>query len=182
MFDAAGRKPVPVQAPVDSPPTPLRVRNRVWTDVARIFSTVCNPFLTSLALFVILAGRALERRDRLLGAALQQRVLHLDRADAVHLLALRDRPHLRSRHVDPRRARARLHRVRHLLRARHARSVADPRPGDHDRLDGRLRRQLADRAVDHALLEDLDARARHHRAAGRADRALRPAAAARSTC
>lgn len=28
----------------------------MWTDVARIFSTVCNPFLTSLALFVILAG------------------------------------------------------------------------------------------------------------------------------
>jgi len=28
----------------------------VWTDVARIVSTVCNPFLTSLALFVILAG------------------------------------------------------------------------------------------------------------------------------
>jgi membrane-associated phospholipid phosphatase len=44
-----------VQAPL-SPPTALRVRKRVWTDVARIFSTVCNPFLTSLALFVILAG------------------------------------------------------------------------------------------------------------------------------
>jgi len=28
----------------------------VWTDVARIFSTVCNPFLTSLLLFMILAG------------------------------------------------------------------------------------------------------------------------------
>lgn len=28
----------------------------MWTDVARIVSTVCNPFLTSLALFVILAG------------------------------------------------------------------------------------------------------------------------------
>jgi membrane-associated phospholipid phosphatase len=44
-----------VQAPLP-PPTTLRVRKRVWTDVARIFSTVCNPFLTSLALFVILAG------------------------------------------------------------------------------------------------------------------------------
>ena len=44
-----------MQAPV-SPPAPLRVRKRVWTDVARILSTVCNPFLTSLALFVILAG------------------------------------------------------------------------------------------------------------------------------
>jgi membrane-associated phospholipid phosphatase len=44
-----------VQAPA-SPPTPLRVRKRVWTDVARIISTVLNPFLTSLALFVILAG------------------------------------------------------------------------------------------------------------------------------
>jgi membrane-associated phospholipid phosphatase len=28
----------------------------VWTELARILSTVCNPFLTSLALFVILAG------------------------------------------------------------------------------------------------------------------------------
>ena len=37
-------------------PLPLRVRPRVWTDMARIFSTVCNPFLTSLALFVVLAG------------------------------------------------------------------------------------------------------------------------------
>jgi membrane-associated phospholipid phosphatase len=47
-FDAgeSSRQPVPQ----------LRVRKRVWTDVARIVSTVCNPFLTSLALFVILAG------------------------------------------------------------------------------------------------------------------------------
>jgi len=46
-----------VQAPTPRPrPIPLRVRPRVWSDVARIFSTVCNPFLTSLALFVILAG------------------------------------------------------------------------------------------------------------------------------
>ncbi|HEX3463536.1 MAG TPA: hypothetical protein VHS78_05735 [Candidatus Elarobacter sp.] len=44
-----------MQAPV-TPPVPLRFRKRVWTDAARIFSTVCNPFLTSLALFVILAG------------------------------------------------------------------------------------------------------------------------------
>jgi membrane-associated phospholipid phosphatase len=46
-------KPVPV------PPrtTPIRVsrRRRVLTDLARIFSTVCNPFLTALALFVLLA-------------------------------------------------------------------------------------------------------------------------------
>ncbi len=55
MFDGGGRKPGRVQAPL-SPPAALRVRKRVWTDVARIFSTVCNPFLTSLALFVILAG------------------------------------------------------------------------------------------------------------------------------
>jgi membrane-associated phospholipid phosphatase len=55
MFDGGGRKPGPVQAPL-APPTALRVRKRVWTDVARIISTVCNPFLTSLALFVILAG------------------------------------------------------------------------------------------------------------------------------
>ncbi len=54
MFSAPGRKPGPVQVPLPSP-TPLRVRKRVWTDVARIVSTVCNPFLTSLALFVILA-------------------------------------------------------------------------------------------------------------------------------
>jgi membrane-associated phospholipid phosphatase len=44
-----------VQAPA-TPPVPIRFRKRVWTDAARIFSTVCNPFLTSLALFVILAG------------------------------------------------------------------------------------------------------------------------------
>ena len=44
-----------MQAPSPQP-TSLRVRKRVWTDVARIISTVCNPFLTSLALFVILAG------------------------------------------------------------------------------------------------------------------------------
>ena len=50
-------KPRPVQAPAPlPPPVPLRVRPRVWNDLARIFSTVCNPFLTSLALFVILAG------------------------------------------------------------------------------------------------------------------------------
>jgi membrane-associated phospholipid phosphatase len=54
VFDERGRKPGPVQAPVQ--PVPLRFRKRVWTDIARIFSTVCNPFLTSLALFVILAG------------------------------------------------------------------------------------------------------------------------------
>jgi hypothetical protein len=38
-------------------PAPVRLskRRRVLTDLARIFSTVCNPFLTALALFVILA-------------------------------------------------------------------------------------------------------------------------------
>jgi len=62
VFDGSGRKPGRVQGPhglaegaSTSSPTPLRVRKRVWTDVARILSTVCNPFLTSLALFVILA-------------------------------------------------------------------------------------------------------------------------------
>jgi membrane-associated phospholipid phosphatase len=35
-------------------PVPLRQR-RVWRDLARIFSTVFNPFLTAFALFVILA-------------------------------------------------------------------------------------------------------------------------------
>lgn len=35
---------------------PVSLRNRrVWTDLARIFSTVCNPFVMALALFVILA-------------------------------------------------------------------------------------------------------------------------------
>jgi membrane-associated phospholipid phosphatase len=46
-----------VQAPAGVPTTlPLPYRKRVWTDLARIFSTVCNPFVTSLALFVILAS------------------------------------------------------------------------------------------------------------------------------
>jgi len=37
--------------------TPLRQsrRRRVLTDLARIFSTICNPFVTALALFVIVA-------------------------------------------------------------------------------------------------------------------------------
>ncbi len=47
---------MPVQQAQRPAPVPLRVRKRVWTDLARILSTVCNPFLTSLALFVILAG------------------------------------------------------------------------------------------------------------------------------
>ena len=55
MFAGGARKPMPVQASLP-PPAPMRVRKRVWTDLARILSTVCNPFLTSLALFVILAG------------------------------------------------------------------------------------------------------------------------------
>lgn len=56
------RRPFPpnsflVQAPDISPPQlPMRVPKRVWKDVALIFSTVCNPFLTSLALFVILSS------------------------------------------------------------------------------------------------------------------------------
>ena len=38
-------------------PAPVRLsrRRRVLTDLARIFSTVCNPFVTALTLFVILA-------------------------------------------------------------------------------------------------------------------------------
>lgn len=36
-------------------PLPRDRRRRVLTDLARIFSTICNPFLTSLALFVVLA-------------------------------------------------------------------------------------------------------------------------------
>jgi membrane-associated phospholipid phosphatase len=40
--------------PPKGAPVPLRQR-RVWTDLARIFSTVFNPFLTAFALFVILA-------------------------------------------------------------------------------------------------------------------------------
>ncbi len=35
-------------------PGPSR-RKRVLTDLARIFSTICNPFVTALALFVIIA-------------------------------------------------------------------------------------------------------------------------------
>jgi membrane-associated phospholipid phosphatase len=43
--------------PAPAPPrrTPGTRRRRVLTEIARIFSTVCNPFLTALALFVILA-------------------------------------------------------------------------------------------------------------------------------
>jgi membrane-associated phospholipid phosphatase len=45
-------KPVPMTRT-----SPIRIsrRRRVLTDVARIFSTIFNPFLTALALFVIIA-------------------------------------------------------------------------------------------------------------------------------
>src|SRR5208282_814589 len=46
VLPSAATRPVPVR---------LSKRRRVLTDLARIFSTVCNPFLTALALFVILA-------------------------------------------------------------------------------------------------------------------------------
>ena len=44
-------------APDASQATPIQMgrRRRVLTDLARIFSTIFNPFLTALALFVILA-------------------------------------------------------------------------------------------------------------------------------
>jgi membrane-associated phospholipid phosphatase len=45
---------VQMQPRAPEAPVPIR-RRRVWTDLARIFSTVFNPFLTSFALFVILA-------------------------------------------------------------------------------------------------------------------------------
>jgi len=38
------------------PPVALRKRRDVWRDLARILSTIFNPFLTALALFVILAN------------------------------------------------------------------------------------------------------------------------------
>lgn len=40
--------------PAETAPAPFR-GHRVWSDLARIVSTLFNPFLTSLALFVILA-------------------------------------------------------------------------------------------------------------------------------
>ncbi|MGH7727256.1 MAG: phosphatase PAP2 family protein [Acidimicrobiales bacterium] len=36
-------------------PVPLGRRRRVLRELARIFSTICNPFLTALALFVVVA-------------------------------------------------------------------------------------------------------------------------------
>ena len=44
-------------APTLGPATPLRMsrRRRVLTYLARIFSTICNPFVTALFLFVIIA-------------------------------------------------------------------------------------------------------------------------------
>lgn len=48
---------LPSEAP-RAVPARLSRRRRVLTDVARIFSTIFNPFLTALALFVILAHAA----------------------------------------------------------------------------------------------------------------------------
>jgi len=36
-------------------PIPIKKKRDVWRDLARIFSTIFNPFLTSLALFIILS-------------------------------------------------------------------------------------------------------------------------------
>ena len=44
----------PLAVVTASPLRPSR-RRRVLTDLARIFSTICNPFVTSLLLFVIIA-------------------------------------------------------------------------------------------------------------------------------
>jgi membrane-associated phospholipid phosphatase len=55
LFDTPNAAPVHLPAEAVTP-LPLPYRKRVWTDLARIFSTVCNPFVTSLALFVILAA------------------------------------------------------------------------------------------------------------------------------
>ncbi len=46
-----------ITAPEEAKATPIQRgrRRRVLTDLARIFSTIFNPFLTALALFVILA-------------------------------------------------------------------------------------------------------------------------------
>jgi membrane-associated phospholipid phosphatase len=38
-----------------APPVALRKRRDIWRDLARILSTIFNPFLTALALFVLLA-------------------------------------------------------------------------------------------------------------------------------
>jgi membrane-associated phospholipid phosphatase len=53
-FNAAKAEPMQRTAPLP-PPIPLRPRTRVWIELARFVSTVCNPFLTSLALFALLA-------------------------------------------------------------------------------------------------------------------------------
>jgi membrane-associated phospholipid phosphatase len=45
---------VPLQRQTLAEPAPIHQR-RVWRDLARIFSTVFNPFLTAFALFVIFA-------------------------------------------------------------------------------------------------------------------------------
>lgn len=42
-------------------PIPMKRKRDVWRDLARIFSTIFNPFLTALALFIILShARALD--------------------------------------------------------------------------------------------------------------------------
>jgi membrane-associated phospholipid phosphatase len=48
-------RPLPAPETGARKPVPLSRRRRVATDMARLFSTVLNPFLTALALFVVLA-------------------------------------------------------------------------------------------------------------------------------
>src|SRR5579863_8775717 len=102
---------------------------------------------------------------RLLEAPLPLDVLHVDRPDALRILALRDRSHLRSGDVRARRARAGILGIRHLLRSRCRGALDRARSALDGRRHARLSRFDARGAVHHPLLEDQHARDRHYRAA-----------------
>src|SRR5579862_2378344 len=114
----------------------------------------------------------------LLALALRLAVFRCDRSDAVRILAERERPNLRPRHVGAGRARDRLHRLRDLRRSRSGNALAYAGAPADDRSDAGLYGIDADRAIHHSLLEDQHARDRHHRSPRRPDAGLRPSAAA----
>ena len=120
------------------PPRIVPIKNRqAWRDLARILSTVFNPFLTALALFVILAHASARGYRRLLVPALPFNLLHLDRTDALRLLALRAAtasPISTCPCAHEREAVFGAFVVFYLFG--HDRAVADPRSAHDDRRDG----------------------------------------------
>jgi membrane-associated phospholipid phosphatase len=94
-------------------------RRRVLVDLARIFSTICNPFLTALTLFVIMAHAEATSTAQFWELLFVSTAFTSIGPMLFVLLALQHRPDRRPRHVGAQRARARLRRLRAVLLGRY---------------------------------------------------------------